>query len=135
MITSATPVIVKLQLRARLIPLWHGLPARVFFSNHGLVARATMRPRNCHPGPRMRLRRTHEERNWVPLAACLPVRACEEGTGRQAASGTRVAVSGNDFQSSEAKDLALRGRARSFASLRLTVPVPDGQQLFTSARA
>src|SRR2546423_4994307 len=58
--------------------------------------------------------------NWVPLAACLPVRACEEGTGRQAASGTRIAVSGKHFQNSEAKDLALHWTARCFASLSMT---------------
>src|SRR2546421_9596981 len=40
-----------------------------------------------------------ENESWVPLAASLPVQACEEGTGRQAASGTRIAVSGKHFQS------------------------------------
>ena len=69
-------------------------------------------------------------RGWVPLAACLPVRACEEGTGRQAASGTRIAVSGKHFQNSEAKDLAFGGDARCFASLSMTMPGKNGKLKF-----
>src|SRR5437763_13897535 len=43
--------------------------------------------KTCHPESVTRLRPRRMKR-WVPLAACLPVGIGEEGTGRQAASGT-----------------------------------------------